>query len=119
MPWTINSEIYPLWARSTCFSISTSVNWGANLIISFSFLSLTKSIIGAFYLYAFFASIGWIYFFYYLPETKGKVLEEIETLFETDSTRLTLSRPVVHIDYLQIRGASMRRAPNDTGENED
>jgi len=44
MPWTINSEIYPMWARSTGTSIATAVNWIANLIVSMTFLSLLESI---------------------------------------------------------------------------
>ena len=44
MPWTINSEIYPLWARSTCTAISTSFNWIFNLTVSLSFLTLTEQI---------------------------------------------------------------------------
>lgn len=44
MPWTINSEIYPMWARSTCNSVATSVNWMFNLLISMTFLTLTKEL---------------------------------------------------------------------------
>jgi len=44
MPWTINSEIYPLWARSTGVATATCVNWTANLAISLTFLSLTQLI---------------------------------------------------------------------------
>ncbi|KAG9510010.1 Proton myo-inositol cotransporter [Fragariocoptes setiger] len=84
MPWTINSEIYPSWARSWCFSASTSVNWLFNLLISMTFLSLTRLITkqGTFYLYAAMANVGFIYFFLVLPETRGKTLEELETLFD-------------------------------------
>jgi SP family myo-inositol transporter-like MFS transporter 13 len=42
MPWTINSEIYPMWARSSCNSVATSTNWMFNLLISMTFLTLTK-----------------------------------------------------------------------------
>ncbi|KAG0728729.1 Proton myo-inositol cotransporter [Chionoecetes opilio] len=42
MPWTINSEIYPGWARATCNSITTSINWGSNLLVSLTFLTLTE-----------------------------------------------------------------------------
>ena len=44
MPWTINSEIYPMWARSFGNSLATSVNWAFNLIVSMTFLSLTEAI---------------------------------------------------------------------------
>lgn len=40
MPWTINAEIYPQWARSTGNGLATAVNWVFNLAISMSFLSL-------------------------------------------------------------------------------
>lgn len=83
MPWIINSEIYPLWARSFCQSAATSVNWLSNLITSMTFLSLARWITkqGVFYLYGGITLIGLIFFTFVLPETRGKTLEELETLF--------------------------------------
>ncbi|KAK7793600.1 hypothetical protein R5R35_011114 [Gryllus longicercus] len=83
MPWTINSEIYPMWARSFCNSVATSTNWIFNLLISMTFLSLTELLTkqGAFYLFAGLAGLGLLLLFFMLPETKGKTLEEMETLF--------------------------------------
>lgn len=83
MPWTINSEIYPAWARSFCYSIATSVNWLFNLLISLTFISLTELITthGAFYMYAIISSISWLLLFWKLPETRGRSLEDISCLF--------------------------------------
>lgn len=83
MPWTINSEIYPMWARSFCYSIATSVNWMFNLLISLTFISLTELITphGAFYLYAVISSVCWLLLFWKLPETRGRSLEDISSLF--------------------------------------
>lgn len=44
MPWTINSEIYPIWARSTGNACATFTNWAFNLAVSMSFLSLTEAL---------------------------------------------------------------------------
>lgn len=38
MPWTVNSEIYPLWARSTGNACSSGVNWVFNVLVSLTFL---------------------------------------------------------------------------------
>lgn len=82
MPWTLNSEMFPLWARSKGNSCTTAVNWTCNLIIAISFLHLMKLITrpGAFWFYGAIAFTGWIFFYIFVPETKGKSLEELETI---------------------------------------
>ena len=54
MPWTVNSEIYPLRARSLGISLATMTNWVSNLLISYTFLDLTVWVTtpGAFWIYA-------------------------------------------------------------------
>jgi len=83
MPWTVNSEIYPLWCRSECIAISTMTNWVFNLLVSMTFLTLLETLTkyGAFYLYSSFAFLGVLFVYFLLPETQGKTLEEIEKLF--------------------------------------
>lgn len=74
--------------------MSTSFNWFFNLLVSLTFLTLTNllTIYGAFYLYTFFALIGLILFYFFLPETKDKSLEEIEFLFEQPLCQLHKKR---------------------------
>lgn len=40
--WLVLSEIYPLRMRGRAMSVGTVANWGANLIVAFSFLTLTQ-----------------------------------------------------------------------------
>lgn len=83
MPWAVNSEIYPLWARSACQSTAMTINWLSNFVVSATFLSLADAITkyGAFYLYAGIGVFGFIFLACLLPETKGITLEEVESLF--------------------------------------
>lgn len=89
MPWTINSEIYPQWARSFGNSSSATTNWICNLFVSMTFLNLTKVLTkcGTFGLYTGIAILGWLFTYCFLPETKGKTLEEVTQLFEQGATR--------------------------------
>ncbi|XP_057296940.1 proton myo-inositol cotransporter-like [Hydractinia symbiolongicarpus] len=83
MPWAINAEIYPLWARSFGTSASTATNWFCNLLVSLTFLNIMDWLTrpGAFFLYACITLLGFIFLAVFLPETKGKKLEEVEELF--------------------------------------
>ncbi|KAK6174955.1 hypothetical protein SNE40_013506 [Patella caerulea] len=89
MPWTINSEIYPLWARSTCISISTATNWACNLLLSFTFITMTETLTkyGTFWLLSGICVLAFIFIIIFVPETRDKTLEEVEQLFMSTSVR--------------------------------
>ena len=61
-------------------SVATVGNWGSNLIVALTFLTLIQAIgrPATFWLYAG-LSVGALIFTYFLvPETKGRSLEDIE-----------------------------------------
>ncbi|MFI5323692.1 MAG: MFS transporter, partial [Thermodesulfobacteriota bacterium] len=80
VPWLVMTEIFPLSVRGRAVSIATMSCWGANLIVSFSFLPLLEAV-GATYtywLYALVSLLGIVFVWRMVPETKGMTLEEIE-----------------------------------------
>ncbi|KAF8664260.1 hypothetical protein HU200_054804 [Digitaria exilis] len=77
------SEIFQLRVRALGCAISLSINRFTGGLVSLTFLSLSKAITigGSFFLYASIAAIAWVFFFTYLPETRGRTLEEMGKLF--------------------------------------
>jgi len=81
--WLLISEIYPLRVRSSAEGLSATFNWGSNLVVSLTFLTLLQTIgtSRTFWLYAVLAVGAWIFSYYLAPETKGRTLEEIEAFW--------------------------------------
>ncbi|XP_042704560.2 proton myo-inositol cotransporter isoform X2 [Chrysemys picta bellii] len=120
MPWTVNSEIYPLWARSTGNACSSGVNWIFNVLVSLTFLHTAEYLTyyGAFFLYAGFAGMGLIFIYGCLPETKGKKLEEIESLFENRlcTCGISDSDEGRYIEYIRVKGSNYHLSDNDASD---
>lgn len=86
--WVYSSEIFPLKLRAQGASIGVAVNRLMNATVSMSFISIYEAITigGAFFMFGGIAIVAWWFFYFLLPETKGKSLEEIETLFSRKKT---------------------------------
>jgi MFS family permease len=78
--WLMISEIYPLQFRSQAMAVATICNWGANFIVSFFFLQETKAIGRGptFWIYAAVGIVAIAFFWFKVPETKNRPLEDIE-----------------------------------------
>ncbi|CAG01178.1 unnamed protein product, partial [Tetraodon nigroviridis] len=120
MPWTINSEIYPLWARSTGNACAAGVNWTFNILVSLTFLHLAQyfTYYGAFFLYSSMALLGFFFIYGCLPETKARRLEEIEALFENRlcSCGTSDSDEGRQVEYIRVKGSNYHLSDNDASD---
>ncbi len=78
--WLIIAEIYPLRIRGRAMSIATVANWTFNMIVALTFLTIADKLgrSSAFWLYGLVAVAGFVFCYLFVPETKGRTLEEIE-----------------------------------------
>ncbi len=78
--WIICSEIYPLTGRDVGITFSTATNWLTNAIVGMTFLTMLSTLGGGntFLLYGGMNILFIIFFFLFVPETKGVSLESIE-----------------------------------------
>lgn len=79
--WLIPSEIFPLSIRGFGMGLSVACNWGANVVVAFFFPIILNAwgAAGSFAAFLAIAIIALVYFFFFVPETKGVSLEKIET----------------------------------------
>jgi len=80
--WVIVAEIFPLSIRGKGMSIAASSNWMNNFIVG----EVTPTMIqhlgfGTFIFFGVFSLMGGLFIMYFVPETKGVTLEEMEEVF--------------------------------------
>jgi sugar porter (SP) family MFS transporter len=78
--WLLISEIYPIKIRGQAMSMATMANWGANFVVTISFLTLLGVLgdAGTFFLFTGLTIVALAYFQWQVPETKNRTLEDIE-----------------------------------------
>lgn len=92
--WVVISEVYPLGMRAKGVSIGASSNWLNNFAVAVSTSPFIEaSQFGAFIFFGAVTTIGVIWVWFFLPETKGRTLEEMDELFgEVGFAQADLSR---------------------------
>ena len=93
--WIIQSELYPTKYRGRFFAISTALNWLFNLIISSTFLNFINASGGLslpFLIYSCLTLLSVLFVCRFVPETRGKTLEEIDLLMSKKTFNLNCSK---------------------------
>jgi sugar porter (SP) family MFS transporter len=91
--WTLMSEIFPNRIRGKALAFASFTQWVFNFLVILLFPHFLKTAGGAptFLFLAVMSGLQWLFTYLYVPETKGKSLEEIELhwagLYETGIKR--------------------------------
>ena len=82
--WTLVSEIFPNRIRGKALAFASFTQWIFNFLVVLLFPHFLASIGGAktFLFLAVMSLLQWLFTYKYVPETKGKSLEEIEHLWD-------------------------------------
>ena len=81
--WVLISEIFPNKIRSQAVAIAVAAQWAANFFISSTYPPMMEFSNGGTYLfYGVMSILSALFVWKYVPETKGKTLEEMEGLWK-------------------------------------
>ncbi len=89
--WVILSEMFPNNMRSTAMSIAVAAQWAANYVVTQSFPLVAESEVNnndywngslPYFIFSVFILAILFFTYKYIPETKGKSLEELEDMWD-------------------------------------
>ena len=83
VPFTYSAEAYPLYVRGLGMSLATATTWFFNFVLSVTYPSMEAAFTptGAFCWYAAWNIVGFFLVLFFVPETKGLSLEELDQVF--------------------------------------
>ncbi|CUS07012.1 unnamed protein product [Tuber aestivum] len=83
--WVGQSEVFPYNVRGFGTGMATATNWGANLILGSTFLTMMDRMTpsGAFGFYAGLCLLGWFFVLLLFPDLSGFTLEEVAEILST------------------------------------
>ncbi len=88
--WVLLSEIYPNRIRGRAMAIAVAAQWIANYLVSWTFPMMDKSTFlsnlfnqgFSYWIYGFMGILAALFIWKFVPETKGKTLEDMENVWK-------------------------------------
>jgi len=78
IPWVMLAELYPNDVRGVCQGIVTCVNWVCTFIVAYTFPLISQDKRISFLPFVVFLVLSIMFTYLFVPETKGKSLDEIK-----------------------------------------
>ncbi|KAK8198990.1 sugar transporter [Phyllosticta paracitricarpa] len=84
--WIMPSEMFPPGVRSKAVGVAISTNWLSNFIVALITPRMLRSIkYGTFYFFLVFCVLLVVWVWFFVPETKGRRIEEMDDIFGGNS----------------------------------
>lgn len=83
IPWIFCAEVFPTAVRQVCLVFTTCTQWLGQFIIAYSTPYMVADIeYGLFLFFGCSVCVGLLFAYFFLPETKGVQLEDMDIMFE-------------------------------------
>ncbi|KAJ5962343.1 hypothetical protein N7501_007284 [Penicillium viridicatum] len=105
IPWAMPSEIFPSSLRAKGVALSTCSNWLNNFIIGLITPPLVQDTgYGAYVFFAVFCLLAGMWTYFFVPETKGRTLEQMDHVFkDTSSEEEKAKRRVIEAELIRAQ----------------
>ncbi|KAL3680657.1 hypothetical protein R1sor_023613 [Riccia sorocarpa] len=82
VPWVVIAEVFPAKVKGVAGSLATLVNWSSAWMVTLTFnIVFNWSAAGSFWIFSLVCVFAVIFVALFVPETKGRTLEQIEASF--------------------------------------
>ncbi|CAG5917520.1 unnamed protein product [Menidia menidia] len=87
VPWLIMSEVFPVKVRGFASAVVVLTNWSMAFVVTKTFQDMMNVLTsaGTFWLFSSVCLLNVVFTMVFIPETKGKTLEQIEAIFRGTS----------------------------------
>ncbi|KAL8950413.1 MAG: hypothetical protein Q9222_003551 [Ikaeria aurantiellina] len=115
VPWAMPSEIFPSSLRAKGVALSTCSNWLNNFIIGLITPPLIQNTgFGAYTFFAIFCLLSLIWTYYFVPETRGRTLEQMDHVFnDVTSAEEEARRHAIEADIIASHQRTLHRGSKD------